>query len=520
MAISYNQLEDSNLNIRLLRLRQPQPHQPNTLGIELEEYPLADVHGQFIAVSHHWTSSTKPRWMNGKVFLVGDDLLRLLQQLKDVEASLISSIADFKGFWIDAICMNQDDDVRNAEKANQLRLMSQIYLNANYCLAVLGATDDKFLQSAIKHLQGGNAAQLRVLTASYSSSLSFRVEMHGLKRLFKLPYFRRVWILQEVILSERVRVLYGSDLVDWDELTVLSSSLHHLSEKPEQMSTNHRAWVASMMRTPAYSVIVERYKFRRSQQKPSIVDLIDRFCIWESTESVDRVLAHANLCSEDIVADRASKEKLYQRITSQVNLHGISDEVEEEFHKLLRHILRLSTLRSPSGNAANPTNTFFPEQPQALSTPVINGSVSNDTPGIPSDQIRPNALETLSESRRRRLEERLEISRQNAIIANRTPVPNAQSSPPIPVKSDLQVEKIRFPQTRTATNEVFGRQHHAISTQRRTNQFETLQPVMRYYDNSPSETHTQKRKAPATYIDPDSALLWGTSAFERRPVRG
>ncbi|KAI3328172.1 heterokaryon incompatibility protein-domain-containing protein [Ustulina deusta] len=484
ITIEYDKLRDSNRNIRLLRFRQPSSLQPIPFFMELHEYPLASVYKQFIAVSHHWTSSTKPLRESEEGFLVGGDLGRLLLQLKGIEPSLKKKFADFKGFWIDAICINQDDSIHDEEKVNQLQLLSQIYQSAESCLVVLGASDGSFLQSAIKYLKSGSAEHLKTQTTGRLSSLAFQAEKKGLERLFNLSYFRRVWILQEVILSPKIRVLYGLDLVEWEEFWTLSRKLSELSKDVEQLSTKHRNWVANMLRTPAYSVIRQRCKFRTNLEKPSIVVLIERFCIWESTEYVDRVLAHANICSEDILADKTNKEKLYQSIMTQVVRQDHSNEVIQEFQKLLSQLLKRSTPQNKTTQLSNdPVNVSLHVRPMPFALALRS---SNSISSVEAPSVLSTVFGTPS-------------------FAGSTSIN--------PIGHISLAQRDAISRSRQA-----GGRHPLVSTRRVSNNPETFHPIMEIQDTSPLEIHAPKRNGLATYIPRSISLLWDPSAFERRPV--
>ena len=106
--------------------------------------------------------------------------------------------------WIDAICINQND---TSEKNHQVRLMSRIYTNAWQVLAYLGVKPDQVtngLQRIISYLKDENSA--------VSGASSTKEYLQG---LLGAAYFDRIWILQEIGLSQSVTLIIRAYEVRW-----------------------------------------------------------------------------------------------------------------------------------------------------------------------------------------------------------------------------------------------------------------------------------------------------------------
>ncbi|KAF2686590.1 hypothetical protein K458DRAFT_280689, partial [Lentithecium fluviatile CBS 122367] len=96
--------------------------------------------------------------------------------------------------WIDALCINQRD---MAEKERQVRMMGQLYKNAERVHVWLGTVDDT---NAVRAAVGCIQNSLK----SYNRNTSWTptaLEISGMQILASLPWWRRVWILQEVTLA-------------------------------------------------------------------------------------------------------------------------------------------------------------------------------------------------------------------------------------------------------------------------------------------------------------------------------
>lgn len=113
--------------------------------------------------------------------------------------------------WIDSICINQS---LNAEKNHQLMLTSRIYQGATRVVVYLGeGTSDT--DAAMKYIgdiddpsdYGIGDATSRYLQSAICDSSSLDV-------FFKLPWFHRVWVLQEITFAKQAIVVCGSRELD------------------------------------------------------------------------------------------------------------------------------------------------------------------------------------------------------------------------------------------------------------------------------------------------------------------
>jgi hypothetical protein len=142
--------------------------------------------------------------------------------------------------WIDAICINQNDD---AEKATQIPLMSEIYNRAACVVGWVGrdkdGSDDLMINmdyisdllSKVKGLVTENTLKDHGLPPK-----EWRVWM-TVDPFLSRPWFRRLWVYQEIILSRELTILCESRTVAWASLirllnesrrTVLDSFLEDL----------------------------------------------------------------------------------------------------------------------------------------------------------------------------------------------------------------------------------------------------------------------------------------------------
>ncbi|TVY20647.1 Heterokaryon incompatibility protein 6, OR allele [Lachnellula arida] len=157
--------------------------------------------------------------------------------------------------WVDALCINQDDmDERN----RQVALMGRIYENASQVIAWLG-TPQEFnfrprtipafelvREASIMPSKNGNLLQSHIpletrlksrwllreqnkWLAAYVYNPDFSEHWKQLAGLCGVEYWQRVWIIQEFCLAKKIRLLYGSDVLDWKCFEFVWSLLRHLS---------------------------------------------------------------------------------------------------------------------------------------------------------------------------------------------------------------------------------------------------------------------------------------------------
>lgn len=228
---TYSLLDDPSHTIRLLQILCHDPLQCQMSVHRLNEAPV------YRAISYTWgeASPLQSFVLDGCRFLSAR--LNCVYALTQAH----QNVPEKTPLWIDAVCINQED---NEEKSCQVAIMGRIYRRAESVFVSLGAAydDSELLYEAAPELK---ALQDRMIEAprgscercehlswlSRSKGGFWKYETHAqhawaeslheekFRRLkaaylsfIGRPYWRRVWIMQEIVLARQVNVACGQQI--------------------------------------------------------------------------------------------------------------------------------------------------------------------------------------------------------------------------------------------------------------------------------------------------------------------
>jgi hypothetical protein len=126
-------------------------------------------------------------------------------------------------FWVDAICINQDD---KQEKSEQVAHMLAIYKKARSVTAWLGSPDSNSLLAfacarKLPALKAG-LSEHRELAHNGSCIDQFTAIHNAIFHLFERPWLGRTWIRQEIYGARRLTVQCGLNSVSWKDFMRLA----------------------------------------------------------------------------------------------------------------------------------------------------------------------------------------------------------------------------------------------------------------------------------------------------------
>jgi hypothetical protein len=225
--------------IRLLHLQAASTlYAPIICSLEIVSL---DKSPKYEALSYTWgdEEGSKAIQLHGKEFVVQENLRHALRRLRKKNAA--------RKIWIDALCINQNDQ---AEKQAQLPLMKTIYERAELVNVWLGeeTTSSKLAlrvmssRSAwsllkvgwhmhwIERSHGKLLLPVRERLSGFTqaitaSPLTWEMRCGEINELINRPWWKRAWIVQEVMLARKVVLLCGRDVASWDHVPKLRRSM-------------------------------------------------------------------------------------------------------------------------------------------------------------------------------------------------------------------------------------------------------------------------------------------------------
>ncbi|KAI3318840.1 HET-domain-containing protein [Xylariaceae sp. AK1471] len=301
--------------IRLIEL-QPATEGPE-LSVSFKRVSVKEAAGTYEALSYTWGSSTELR-----ALLCGDSHLRITMSL---ESALLNLRLDSEPrmLWVDAICINQGDLV---ERGRQVVLMEQIYRNASKTVVYLGdksADSDlaaKYLETHMWRVRGaiadfinqrrvaedtGEMMQICIKSLGTSQAKLFEgfdqnAVQKALMNLVSRPWFRRIWVIQEFVVSPGVDMYCGKTTCEWGSF----SMMFYYSFVEAKVSWDHI--VSPKQKIEFYrglTQIMQMHELRNKfhgkddddRKSKNLMWLLSRCRTAEATMPVDKIFALLNL---------------------------------------------------------------------------------------------------------------------------------------------------------------------------------------------------------------------------------
>jgi hypothetical protein len=309
--------------IRTVTIQPGRGNEPMTLTLENSDL----LQSKYTALSYMWgykTPSLLPRklWDESRTEIqckgpshevshkVTPNLYAALHQLRHLK--------DPKVLWIDAICINQKDD---HEKTGQLKLMGKIYTRAERTVVWLGEETYtsslgfkaiRFLSPIVLHrLNPQHETQGQALQKPSgffrSQAFCWRLIFYtgAFIWLLQNPYFARVWIIQEIALSQDLEFQLGPECVSMRQFESAAATLSTIDFGNKTSRTlSHILAIRSLVRLhpKASSEDVSR-KFRqvlgeRLDLERGIFSIMSLFRGSHATNKIDKIFGLLGLCRE------------------------------------------------------------------------------------------------------------------------------------------------------------------------------------------------------------------------------
>ncbi|ORY16829.1 heterokaryon incompatibility protein-domain-containing protein [Clohesyomyces aquaticus] len=168
--------------------------------------------GDYVALSYTWGSVEKSHWI-----ILDGHLHRVPKNVDENLRSLRSQVFGNRprcGVWIDYLSINQDDTI---DRSQQVMRMQTIYRSSHNVVVHLGeASDDSDLALNLINTISYNISQdfdygkgLAITAAQISQGIPFpdQKAYMAVRKLFNRPYWRRLWIIQELALADDLSIV-------------------------------------------------------------------------------------------------------------------------------------------------------------------------------------------------------------------------------------------------------------------------------------------------------------------------
>lgn len=180
--------------------------------------------------------------LDGHVVHIGENLYNALKSIRHLKGEIGGSDL---WLWVDALCINQSDV---QERGHQVRLTKRIYETAEMVLVWLGMGNDlTHLATKVLNVEA-DELQDRVARERLE-----RDELHGIQQICEMGYWRRVWILQEIVLARDYMVICNQDFVT---MNILERALALLCK--HTWKTKLRELVLWLPESPAQEIMTLR----------------------------------------------------------------------------------------------------------------------------------------------------------------------------------------------------------------------------------------------------------------------
>lgn len=273
MSSPYTALDSSRKEIRLLDL-QPSADHSSALTCTSRTVSLFDK-PPYAALSYCWGGGTDTTeiTLNGVTgFAVPRNLCAALRQLRDG--------TDIKVLWADAICINQDPST--PEKNQQVAMMRDIYAQAISTIIWLGDEDDNsdLAMETISHLHEHDIWELdnQALSASHFEAIA---------AINARPWWSRVWVIQELLLSPNPTVMCGSKSAPIEAFIHLDDLRRGYHRPSDETIDNASQPSRHLFRQHAFSQVLHHYFDDKQRVQTGVVKLEEWVVVIDNFNATD-----------------------------------------------------------------------------------------------------------------------------------------------------------------------------------------------------------------------------------------
>jgi hypothetical protein len=211
------------------------------------------------AISYAWGDPTPshPIIVDGHRRLVATNLWHFLQHIyrRDETSSFSKDLLDFlrenrlrtesrrceHWLWIDALCINQWDA---RERTHQVGVMSEIFGRADQVVAWLGPAYDNSDHAMATIRRRASRYNTNKHTTLNQTELS-----EAIRKLCERPYWKRLWIFQELKHAKCITLMCGASTISWDQFAQLWRTIVEIATTDKHRSKRLKHSLATRMMT-------------------------------------------------------------------------------------------------------------------------------------------------------------------------------------------------------------------------------------------------------------------------------
>lgn len=310
-AFKYEPLRTFASGMRLLKLENECSER---LAVRIEHFTLLRCPA-YAALSYVWGSSEKRSKIvvNSETLHVTENLEVFLKEALRRRTST-NNVESWScaWFWIDAICINQDDQ---HERSRQVAMMRQIYEHADEIVIWLGLlteVTDSAVEAikALSDLEGEDEVMLsdgsmpgvscQIGNQQDSVEILYETLTFEIGEIMRSPYWERAWIIQEASTPTGTRV--KRILVCFNEFSIPWKTLVKANGRLLEASYNNREPVLAPLHGVASDDVgsIDYIAGRRSQADTAepLYTMLVRCRTALATDPKDKIYAIGQLCKE------------------------------------------------------------------------------------------------------------------------------------------------------------------------------------------------------------------------------
>ncbi|KAI0506495.1 heterokaryon incompatibility protein-domain-containing protein [Xylaria bambusicola] len=198
---------------------EPSADEEGHLEGKIIEHRLSDSCAElgYNALSYVWGKEKDTHWIHveGCQLRIGKNLDSALRQLRRKDRPI--------RLWVDAVCIDQKTV---NERNHQVQQMRAIFFSALetiiYLGDLMGGNTEKsawnFLERRATWAMNQNRDADLALPAEREKMIDFRGEISDVEiEVLERPWFRRLWVFQEVVVSKVLSIQCGGRRISWDD---------------------------------------------------------------------------------------------------------------------------------------------------------------------------------------------------------------------------------------------------------------------------------------------------------------